>query len=403
MNKTPLSVITILILIVIFIYAFSVSYASSNIDNSLFIIGLAIDKADDDKNLKISFEFTDLSPFSQDSSAKKAEPILETVTASSIETAINLMNVYLSKEVDLSHCQLIAISDEVASHGIYSEFSEFINNTQLRPTANIIVTKGSASNYFKKSSSSLDIVLTKYYDVFPNSSKYTGYTSNVKVGQFYNSLLADDSGSTAILGGTNTNSVDSTSPSDIKAGNSSITGDRGTENIGLAVFNKDKYVGDLSALETLCHTILTSEVDTFLLTVDAPNNISQKMDIPLEPNTNTEISVDISNDIPIINININLSGKISTGLKDLDYSDANVLNDVSNIVKTTLEKNISDYLKKTQDTFKCDIDYFYTYAKRNFLTIDEWKNFDWYSKYPKAKFNVNVNCNVVSSFIVSGI
>ena len=401
MNKTTLTVIAILILTVIFIYAFSASYASSNIDNALFIIGLAIDEADTEENMKISFEFTDLSPFSQDSSSRKANPILETVTAPSIDTAINLMNVYLSKEVDLSHCQIIAISDKIASRGIYTELSEFLNNTEIRPTTNILVTKGSASNYFKESASELDVLLTRYYDVFPNSSKYTGYTSNVTIGKFYNALLEDAGGNTAILGGTNTESVDTTSANDIKAGNSSITGDRGTENIGLAVFNKDKYVGDLSALETLSHTIINSEVDTFLLTVDSPNDIGQKMDVSLVPNTNTEISVDISDDVPTINIHINLSGKILTVIKGLDYSDYNTLNDVSNIVKTTLEKNLSDYFKKTQDTFKCDIDYFYTYAKRNFLTINEWENFDWYSKYPNAKFNINIDCSVVSSYMVS--
>lgn len=402
MNKTTLIVITLLVVSVIFIYGFSSSYASRTIDNVLFVVGLAIDLADDNENLKVSFGFTNISPFSQGSSYEKPDTILQTVTAPSVDTAINLINVYLSKEVNLSHCKAIIISEKYASKGIYTELSEFINNPQIRPTTNIVVTKGDASEYFDKSASSLDKLLTRYYDIFPNSSKYTGYTANVTIGELYNSVLEAEGGNTTILGGTNTDTVQSTNPDEIKSGNSPITGEHGNENIGLAVFNRDEYVGDLSALETLYHSILISEVNTFLLTVDAPNNIDKKIDVNITTDKPTDVSVNIYEDVPIIDININLSGKILTVIDNLNYSDSLVLNDISEAVNTNLEKNISDYLKKTQDTFKCDLDFFYRFAKRNFKTIEEWKNFDWYSKYPKSTFNLNVNCNVVSSFMVSG-
>ena len=402
MNKTTLIVAILLVVMVIFIYGFSSSYASRTIDNVVFVIALAIDLADDNENLKVSFGFTNISPFSQGSSYEKPDTILQTVTAPSVDTAINLINVYLSKEVNLSHCKAIIISEKYASRGIYTELSEFINNPQIRPTTNIVVTKGDASKYFDKSASSLDKLLTRYYDIFPNSSKYTGYTANVTIGELYNSVLEAEGGNTTILGGTNTDTVQSTNPDEIESGNSPITGEHGNENIGLAVFNRDEYVGNLSALETLLHSILISEVNTFLLTVDSPNNIDKKIDVNITTDKPTAISVNISEDIPIIDININLSGKILTVIDDLNYSDGVVLNDISEAVNTNLEKNISEYLKKTQDTFKCDLDFFYKFAKRNFKTIKEWENFDWYSKYPNSTFNINVDCNVVSSFMVSG-
>jgi len=402
MNKTTLIFITLLVASVIFIYGFSSSYASRTIDNVLFVVGLAIDLADDNENLKVSFGFTNISPFSQGSSYEKPDTILQTVTAPSVDTAINLINVYLSKEVNLSHCKAIIISRKYASRGIYTELSEFINNPHIRPTTNIVVTKGEASEYFDKSASSLDKLLTRYYDIFPNSSKYTGYTTNITIGELYNSVLEAEGGNTTILGGTNTDKAQATNPNKIEAGNSPITGEQGNESIGLAVFNRDKYVGNLSALETLYHSILISEVNTFLLTVDAPNNTHKKLDVNITTDKPTDISVSINNEIPIIDININLSGKILTVIDGLNYSDEIILNDISETVNNNLEKNISDYLKKTQDTFKCDLDFFYRFAKRNFKTIEEWKDFDWYSKYPTAIFNINVDCNVVSSFMVSG-
>ena len=120
-----------------------------------------------------------------------------------------------------------------------------------------------SSFVLKNSSSSLDKILTKYYDIFPSSSKYTGYISNITIGEFYDSIINNDSGNITILGGINKKSVDEINPNKIIAGNSSIEGDRGTENIGLAVFNKDKYIGNLTAQESLYFSIIQNNVNKF--------------------------------------------------------------------------------------------------------------------------------------------
>ena len=76
-----------------------------------------------------------------------------------------------------------------------------MNNIQVRPTSNLIISKCKASMYLSESTSTLEKILTKYYDMFPNSSKYTGYTSNITIGEFYNSIINKDSGNLSILGG----------------------------------------------------------------------------------------------------------------------------------------------------------------------------------------------------------
>ena len=64
-----------LIVLVIFMYGFSGSYSSRTIDNVIFVVGLAIDVADDNENLKVSFGFTNMSPFSQGSPYEKPDTI----------------------------------------------------------------------------------------------------------------------------------------------------------------------------------------------------------------------------------------------------------------------------------------------------------------------------------------
>ena len=400
MNNTLLKWVAIITITLIFLYAFSSSYASRAMDNITYVIAVGLDLAEDNENLKVTFEFTNISAFSTDSSGESASPILESATAPSVDTAINLMNVYLAKEINLSHCKVVAISEKLASRGIFTEISDIMNNPQFRPTTNIIVTKDSPEDYMKGSKSSLDKLLTKYYDIFPNSGEYTGYTANITIGEFYNYLVEKNAGNIAILGGKNTNEVGATSPSEIISGNSPITGERNTENIGLAVFKDDKYIGDLSAIETLYHCIICNQVNSFLFTVDVPS-MGEKLDCRLNQDMPTKINIDISNDVPVINIDVKLSGKILTIIDNYNYSDINILNDISSAISSNLEKSITDYLNKTSTSFESDIDFFYKSAKQNFLTLDEWNNYDWKSKYKKATFNVHVESSIASSLLVS--
>lgn len=77
------------------------------------------------------------------------------------------------------------------------------------------------------------------------------------IGNFFNALICNNCEPYAILGGVNegtpNNSVEIDSQKDyiIKANSSSIFGENGAENIGLAVFKSDKLVGELNALETI--------------------------------------------------------------------------------------------------------------------------------------------------------
>ena len=454
MNKTLLRCIVIVLVTLIFLYAFSSSHLSNNIDNISYVIALGVDLAEDKNNLKVTFEFMDVSSFSTQSSSENTSPILDSVTSTSISSAINLMNAYLGKKINLAHCKVIIFSGDLASKGISNEITELMNEIQVRPTTNIIISRDNTKDYIEHSTSSLERVLTKYYDIFPNSSEYTGYTSNVTIGKFYNDFMNEDSGNIAILGGVNEASVaaskessgggnssgqnfsgkdsssqnsssesssegssssesaseavsaDSTkhqiSPSKIIAGNSSIVGERGTENLGLAIFKGDKYVGDLTTLETLCHSLITDEVESFLLTIDDSNIYEKYIDLSLSQTDISSISVDTSGDVPTININISLKGRILNVKDGLNSANGIDLDKLSNSASEYLKATILNYLNKTSSEFKCDIDGFYKYAKHKLLTTSEWEKYDWASKYPNAKFNVSIDVDVYFSLLTSG-
>lgn len=420
----------IIFTVLIFAYAFSASYNSNNIDHLDYVIAIGIDKSPSSDNLQVSFEFTDLGAFSENGSSDTSKPIINTVNAPSISECINLMNAYAGKQINLAHCKVVAFSEEIAKTGILTEVTYLMNDPQIRPTTNIVIATDSAKNYILNSTSSLEGILTKYYDIFPTSAEYTGYTSNIKLNRFYQNLTNKESGAVAILG---TQSVSSTKESSssktdsdnensmskeqsssentnatnkdvnldsLSPGESIVDGDRGTENIGLAVFKNNNYIGKLSAIETLCYTLIEEEVDNFSVSIDSPFEENKKINLSVSSLEPAYTKVDISDKNPNITIKMNLTAKTLNGQENLNFSDKETLTKINESFQNYLSSKMKDFLYKTSKDYNCDINGFYRLVKQKFLTIQEYENYNWEEKYQSADFNIEIESNVTSSFLV---
>ncbi|MBR3163604.1 MAG: hypothetical protein IKF17_05870 [Clostridia bacterium] len=402
--KKFLHSILITFILIVNLYAFSASYTYDNIDNLAYVVAIGIDTSKSN-NLKISFQFTDTSAYSNDSSSGSKGTIINTVEAQSLESSVNILNSYIGKNVNLAHCKVIVFSEEIAKAGLSNYIYSLINNSQIRPTSNIVISKCEAKYYLENSISESEKLITKYYDVFPNSSDYTGYISYVTLGDFFNQITDKTRSPVAILGGVNAKTSDINSGSEdassILASKSTVVGERGTENLGLAVFKEDKLVGELTALESLCHSIIDNEANTFLISIANPRNSENTIDLSASEYKKTSINVDVSNGSPYINIDVYLNAEIMSIDTNTDYLDEAYLNEVATSANNFLASQISKYLYKTSTDFKSCINDFDKYASIHFLTNNDWENYDWVSSYEDAFFNVNVYTSVNSSMLLT--
>lgn len=408
--KKLLRNIFIALLTIVLVMAFSSSYTSFSIDNLAFVIAIGIDTGDNDSNLKVSFQIAKPSSASEGASTQDETSIINTVETSSIYTAINLMNSYIGKELNLSHCKLVVFSEEVATKGISNEIYTLINDVQIRPSTNIIVSKTDAKYYIEASKPSLETLPTKYYEIFPNSSKYTGYTSNATIGDFFNGLTCNTCQPFAILGGTIDSNIDNlkdyASSDPLNAGNAksnetSIAGKRGAENIGLAVFKNDKLVGELTAMETVCFSLMRNHVDGFLITIPDPRDDESYIDLYLFPAKDTKGNVDIINGTPYITVNCKFNGRIYSMKKDAKYLDNTVLDEISKTASKYIELQISNYLYKTSKDLKADINGFAKHVLRKFSTLEEFERYNWLENYENSFFTVNSDVCVKSGFLLT--
>lgn len=242
-----LKIIISIILIIIFTIGFN---QGQEVDDLAYAIAIGIDTSKNN-NLKVSFQFAKPINASEGGGASESQPsFIHTIEASSITSAINLLNSFMSKRLNLSHCKVIVFSEEFAKKGISQELYTLINNIQIRPDVSIVVSRCTSQYFIEKSKPTLENIVTKYYEIAPQSTEYTGYTSNVKIGDFFNKLNCSTCEAVATLGGVNTTSqvADSNELSniekdfDIKAGQTPLSKNSGAESLGLAIFKDDKLV-----------------------------------------------------------------------------------------------------------------------------------------------------------------
>lgn len=188
----------IIAVILVLMLGFSSSYTTLSIDNLAYVIAMGIDTGENQK-YKITFQFTTGSPNPETGSTEKSPSIVNSVEANSIDIAINIMDAYMARKLNFSHCRVFVFSEEVASHGISNEIYTLTNDTEIRPSSNVIVCKNKAKDYIQNSEPILENLITKYYEIFPNSSKYTGYLYNVTLGNFFNQLICNTCEPFAIL------------------------------------------------------------------------------------------------------------------------------------------------------------------------------------------------------------
>ena len=405
MQKAKKFLIAIVCISLLF-YFLNNRYNIYDIDNLAYVIALGFDVGTNNV-LKISFQVSALGSSSGESGkAKSDNPKVNTVECSSLENGINIMNSYLSKDLNLAHCKMIVFSEELASMDISDQVYTLINNDQIRSDSNILISRCNAEYFLNNSKPILESLAAKYYETVPLSSEYTGYTQNVTLKQFFIKMSCKYQNPVAILGNVNSTSSHTVfedlsnldQDSNYKAGQTNINhSSNEVETIGLAVFKDENLVGELTAFETLCHLIVTNQINRAQITLPNPFVQNESVTLLLKPTNNFKKDINIVNSTPYISISPNFEANILTSNKHTPDLTQSQIETIEEYAMSFLNSKISEYLYKTSKQFKSDIDEFGQYASKYFLYTKDWENFDWNSAYENAFFNIDSKIRIVSS------
>ena len=368
----------LLLLLIIFLsFNLSGCYDANSVETFYYGIAMGIDYGDSSK-YKLSVQIAQSNNSnSSNSSSQSTKDYIYTVECNTIDSGINILNNYLSKKIDLSHCSAIIFSEALAKAGIIDIINTLGNNVEIRPNANIIISNNTALDILENVSSSGENFSSRLYEFIINSSDYTGYSIISSLGDFFYN--------------TNNSITEST------ANYISIV-DNTIQNNGIAVFKNQSFIGNLTVNESIAHLIITNNLKSSVISIPNPFIQNEFMDLNLELK-NINIDVSLINSIPYIKINSNVICKIKSASKEFDYSSTTNLSIIKNEVDKYLSDLIKKYLYKISREYNSDIAHFNEILSTKYLTADEFNKIPWENIFKDSVFEVSVDSNINSSYL----
>lgn len=374
MTKKIIAFATIL---TVLLFTLTGCYDSTGIEDFYYIVALGIDKSENGL-IRLNVQNAKPSSSSDSSSSQSNEYKIYTVECESIESGINILNNYLNKKINLSHCSAIVFSEEVAKSGVKNYINILGNDTEIRPDCNLIVSSKDSSDVLDKVSNSGEGFSSRLYEYILNSVDYTGYTIDSTFNSFFSTLNSNQAQASAIY---------------------SVADDDTVQNAGAAVFKDDVMVGTISPLLTIAHLMIKDDLDSCMISIESPFNKTDIIDLNLRKNTKAMIDVNLINNTPFISIQFSVEGSINSSGEDFNYTILDNIKAVEQSANEYLEGLLKEYLYMISKEYDSDIVGFGGMLASKFPTADEYEKIHWDEIFKDAYFEINVDTSITSSHL----
>lgn len=425
LKRILIRIIFLVIISFIFLCLLSGCYDRREVDEMAYVMGIGIDKGKIPNSLMMTLQIAVPKTIGSGSGGtgsgggggdagggggQNKATTITTLETPSIYSGINMVNNYESKQINLSHTQVIVFSEEIAREGIEKYLHTLIRVREFRGSMYVVVTKGTAEEYLKNVEPLLEVNPSKFYRMEYKAYRYTGFTADTILVNFYLKTECYCSQAVATLAAINKfkdskdiNIEDSTYRQkgreyplggDYTAGNIPRIGENKAEIMGLAVFDGGKMVGELDGAETTYYLMITGEYGYSYITVPDPLDESSFVLFSVKKRRNPAIKVNLVDEKPKIDIKIDLEADILSIQSGINYEDPDNLKILEKSVESFLEDGMLRFLKKTSEEYGTDICSFGERIRTKFITWNDWAKFKWLDRYKDSKFSLNIDFKV---------
>ena len=151
----------ILVTIILLFCLTGCSNSDENLENHYYAMAIGIDSLESESGIKLSVQIaTSSEDSSGDSSSSQSNSSnIYSVPCLSIDSGISILNNFLSKKINFSHCSAIIFSEDISKTGIKTYIGALGNNPEIRPTCNIIISNKTSLEALEKISNSSETFL----------------------------------------------------------------------------------------------------------------------------------------------------------------------------------------------------------------------------------------------------
>ncbi|MCX7711450.1 MAG: Ger(x)C family spore germination protein [Clostridia bacterium] len=330
---------------------------------------------------------------------------IETITIDcpSFYAGVNMINSFVSRQINYMHAKYLVFSESLAREGIDSYITAFIRGRQIRRQMNVIITKGSASDFLKAHSVAISSSLSKKQQNLMDQGSNTGFFSDVTYGDMLDEAKAPYGQPIAILAAINdegkfkpgegTGQLPFKTSGDYYAGDLARRGGSKAEFLGTAIFDGGKMVGELNGDETRILLMLRNQFHRAFYAVRDPKMPNKTITMDVRGQKNPNIKVRFEGDKPVIDAKVFLEGDVLAIQSTIDYESKELKPILENEFRKLIKEQMDKTIKKCQ-LVNSDVFRFGSFAAMHFPTIPEWEEYNWLKRFKDAQVNTEVDFRI---------
>lgn len=294
-------------------------------------------------------------------------------TGETVADAVHNLISINSRNIFLSHNQIIAIGENFAKKGIVPVLDYFERDPEIRPEMSFIVTVGEAQKILSLPGKLEKTSAVEIHKAL-RASKESNKTGMVKFLDFLLNYYSDSKSSYAPL-------VETVNVNNVKT----------FKLVGMAVFMKDKMIGCLNGLETRGLLWILNKVQGGVVVVKPPSK-QGKISIELV-RSNCTVKVTMENNNPVFTVKIAAVGNVEEQDSTYDITKPDKMNVLKKELGESISKEVLSTVRKTQK-YKTDILGFGEVLHRKYP--NHWKLIkkNWVEVFPKVKVEVKTNAQI---------
>jgi spore germination protein KC len=366
----------------------------SEIEEQAFVIAIGIDEKEGN-GVTVTYQIANPQAGVPNAGGEKEEASeIITFNAPDFVSARDLANATVARDVNFSHAKVIIISEKfIKKKEAVKLLTSQIRDREVRRDIKIIISKEKASEFIKYNHPKLETRPHKYFDLMAGRWEHTGLVPFSDFQRLLQRIESKSDGFLIIYATSEKVEEKYGEEDDYLAGQIQQQGGNQTQLIGSAVLKDGVMVGTLTGEETRMSLILRpiQIAKHFRVTYPDPIDPKYRISAQIHKNKNTKIKIRTDKDPVEIDVKIPLNLTITAVPSGINYSsDFENQKKLKEYIEKGLEKKFMDVVKKSQEEFKTNPFNWSHIARRKFLTMKQYEEFEWEKKFLNARVNIDV-------------
>ncbi len=403
--------LSIILVFVFLSMCLSSCYDLREVDDMAYVIGIGLEKGKTNE-LRMTLQFALPGKTSGEGSGGGDSEVssLTVIETPTLYAGLNMINTYISKQVNFSHAQIVVFSEELAREGIHKYIHAMQRGKEFRGSMHVTVARNcTAKEYLENVKPTLELNPAKYYEMNLDTYKYTGFAGETTLINFYMFEECTCRQAFATLVGVSRYE----DPDQFSNVNSSYT-EKGRENpvegdfyagsipkfyeikseiMGLAVFDGDKMTGILDGGETTCQQMLYGTYRSSYMSIPDPKHEGKYILLNVKQSRKPEHSVVLDNGAPRIKAKVKLEADILSIQSGENYESSENLPYLENAAEVFIKADMLKMLEKTK-VMNTDVCGFGRAIKKKYLLWADWKDVHWLKIYKDSTFDIEVELKI---------